>query len=69
MPSTSLSGYVYYVTLINYYTCKNWVYFMKPKDEVFQNFNEFKALEENLSKRKIKTLESYNEVEYNSNEF
>jgi hypothetical protein len=56
MPSTSLSGYVYYVAFIDDYFCKTWVYFLKSKDEVLEKFKEFKALVENLSERKIKIL-------------
>jgi hypothetical protein len=44
MPSTSISGYVYYVSFIDDYSCKTWVYFLKSKDEVFGKFKEFKAL-------------------------
>ena len=44
IPSTYLSGYVYYATFIDDYSCKNWVYFLKSKDEVFGEFKEFKAL-------------------------
>jgi hypothetical protein len=45
------------------------VYFLKSKDEVFGKFKEFKALIENLSERKIKTLRSDNGGEYTSKEF
>ena len=45
------------------------VYFLKSKDEVLGEFKEFKALVENLSKRKIKILRSDNGGEYTSNEF
>ena len=69
MPSTSLSGYVYYVSFINDYSRKTWVYFLKSKDEVFGKFKEFKALIENLSKRKIKILKSDNGGEYTSKYF
>ncbi len=69
MPSTSLSGYVYYVSFIDDYSRKTWVYFLKSKDEVFGKFKEFKALVENLSDKKIKILRSDNEGEYTSNEF
>jgi len=69
MPSTSLSGYVYYVSFIDDYSRKTWVYFLKSKDEVLGKFKEFKALVENLSERKIKTLRSDNGGEYTSNEF
>jgi hypothetical protein len=56
MPSTSLSGYVYYVSFIDDYSRNTWVYLLKSKDEVFGKFKEFKALMENLSKRKINIL-------------
>jgi transposase InsO family protein len=69
MPSTSLSGYVYYVSFIDDYSRKTWVYFLKLKDEVFEKFNEFKALIENLSERKIKILKSYDGGKYTSKEF
>jgi hypothetical protein len=60
MPSTSLSGYVYYAPFIDDYSRKTWVYFLKSKDEAFGKFKEFKALIENLSERKIKILKSDN---------
>jgi transposase InsO family protein len=69
MPSTSLSGYLYYVSFIDDYSRKTWVYFLKSKDEVFGKFKEFKALIENLSERKIKILRSDNGGEYTSKEF
>jgi transposase InsO family protein len=69
MPSTSLSRYVYYVTFIDDYSRKTWVYFLKLKDEVFEKFKEFKALVENLSEKKIKILRSDNGGEYTSKEF
>ena len=50
MSATSLSGYVYYVSFIDDYSYKTWIYFLKGKDEVFERFKEFKALVENLSK-------------------
>jgi hypothetical protein len=60
MPSTSISGYVYYVSFIDDYSRKNWVYFLKSKDEVFSKFKEFKVLIENLFEKKIKILRSDN---------
>jgi hypothetical protein len=69
MPSASISRYVYYVSFIDDYSCKTWVYFLKSKDEVFSKFKEFKALIENLSKRNIKILWSDNGGEYTSKEF
>ena len=43
--------------------------FLESKDEVFNKFKEFKALIENLSKKKIKILRSDNGGEYTSKEF
>jgi transposase InsO family protein len=42
---------------------------LKTKDEVFNKYKEYKALIENISKRKIKTLRSDNGGEYTSKEF
>jgi transposase InsO family protein len=69
MPSSSIGGYVYYVSFIDDYSRKTWVYFFKSKDEVFSKFKEFKALIENLFERKIKILKSDNGGEYTSKEF
>jgi hypothetical protein len=69
MPPSSISGYVYYVSFIDDYSCKTWVYFLKSKDEVFNKFKEFKALIENLFERNIKILRSDNGGEYTSKEF
>ena len=60
MPSTYLSGYEYYVTFIDDYSRKAWIYFLKTKSEVFGIFKEFKSLIENHSIRRIKTLRSDN---------
>ena len=68
MPATSLSVYVYYVSLIDDYSRKTWIYFLKGKYEVFEKLTEFKALVENISKKKIKTLRSDNGGEFTSNE-
>ena len=69
MSSTSLSGFKYYITFIVDYSRKTWIYFLKAKSEVFEKFKEFKALIENLSDKKIKTLRSDNGGEYTSKEF
>ena len=56
IPSTSLSVFEYYVTFIDDYSRKTWIYFLKTKDEVFEKFKEFKALIKNHLERSIKTL-------------
>ena len=69
MSSSSLSGYVYYVSFIDDFSRKTWIYFLKEKSEVFSKFKEYKALVENQTDRKIKTLRSYNGREFTSEEF
>ena len=69
MSSNSLSGYVYYVSFIDDFSRKTWIYFLKNKDEVFNKFKEFKALIENHIENKIKTFRSDNGEEFTSNEF
>ena len=69
MSSSSLSGYVCYVSFIDDFPMKTWIYFMKNKDEVFSKFKEFKGLIENHIENKIKTFRSDNGGEFTSNEF
>jgi hypothetical protein len=66
MSTTSLSGYVYYVSFIDDYSRKTWIYLLKEKNEVFGKFKEFKDLVENLTERKINTLRSDNGREFTS---
>ena len=68
MSSSSLSGYVYYVSFIDDFSSKTWIYFLKSKDEVFSKFKEFKALIENHTEKKIKIFRSDNGREFTSNE-
>ena len=44
----SLGGALYYLTFIDDHSRKTWLYLLKPKDEVFNKFQEFKAEIENL---------------------
>ena len=68
MSSNSLSGYAYYVSFIDDFSRKTWVYFMKNKDEVFSKFKEFKSLIKNHTENKIKTFRFDNGGEFTSNE-
>ena len=56
MSSNSLSGYAYYVSFIDDFSRKTWIYFMKNKDEVFSKFKKFKALIKNHTEKNIKTI-------------
>ena len=69
MTTTSLSGYVYYVSSIDDFSCKTSIYFLKDKNELFSKFKEFKALVENLSEKKINILRLDNGREFTSGEF
>jgi len=69
MTVPSLGNFVYYVSFIVDYSRKTWIYFFKTKDGIFNKFQEFKDLVENLSERKIKVLRSDNVGKYTSKEF
>ena len=69
MSLSSLTGYAYYVSFINDFSRKTWVYFMNNKNEVFSKFKEFKALIENHTEKKVTTFQSNNGREFTSNEF
>lgn len=69
MPATSIGGYLYYITFVDDFSRKTWIYFLKHKDEAFDMFKNFKALIENQSGKKIKVFRSENGGEFISNEF
>jgi transposase InsO family protein len=69
MSVASITGSMYYVSFIDDFSRKTWIYFLKTKDEVFSRFQEFKALVENQTRKKIKVLRSDNGGEYTSKEF
>ena len=66
MSSSSLSRYVYYVSFIDDFSRKTWIYFLKGKNEVFSKFKEYKGLVENQTDKKIKTLRSDNGGDFTS---
>jgi hypothetical protein len=47
MSVASFTRNTYYVSFIDDFSHKTWIYFLKTKDEVFSRFQEFKALVEN----------------------
>ena len=71
MSSASLTGYEYYITFIDDFSMKTWIYFLRSKNlkEVLLWFQEFKALLENQTGKKIKVLRSDNGGEYTSHAF
>lgn len=60
----SLGGNKYYVTFIDDFSRKKWLYLLMKKDEAFKKFHEFKNEVENMTERKIKTLRFDNGGEY-----
>ena len=56
----SLGGKHYFVTFVDDFSRRVWVYTMKSKDEVFETFLEWKKMVENQTGMKIKVLRSDN---------
>ena len=65
----SFDGDHYFLTFIDNNTRYVWVCILKSKDQVFEKFVELKALVENSSGQKLKTLCTDNGGEYTSAEF
>ena len=65
----SRGGHMYFVTFIDDYTKKVWVYFMRHKSEMFVKFKLWKVEVENQTERKIKCLRSDNGTEYTDSRF
>ena len=65
----SLRGARYFVTFIDNFSRKTWVYFMTSKDQVFEKFKLFLYASERLSGKKLKILRSDNGGEYVSKIF
>ena len=65
----SLGGSRYFVLFINDFSRMVWVYFMKQKSEVFENFKIWKAEVENQTERKMKYLRSDSGTEYTDGKF
>ena len=65
-PSTpeSQSGSKYFISFIDDYSRKVWIYFLKTKDEAFSKFKEWKEAVENQTKKKIKCLRTDNGLEF-----
>ena len=62
--SQSPRGYEYFSTFIYEFSRKTWICFLKTRDEVFNHFQEFNALVENSTGKKIKVLQIDNGGKY-----
>ena len=60
----SLGGCFYFVTFIDDFSRKVWIYFLKSKNEVFQNFKEWKTCVETETGKKVKCLRTDNGLEF-----
>ena len=69
MNISSVGGNKYFLTFIDDFSRKTWIYLLKSKDEVFHCFKIFKAFVERESGRLIKMVRSDGRGEYKSNEF
>ncbi|KAE8692180.1 putative ROP-interactive CRIB motif-containing protein 6 [Hibiscus syriacus] len=67
--TSSLGGNHYFVTFVDDFSRRVWVYLMKSKDEVLQIFLKWKNMIENQTGRKIKRLRTNNGGEYKSDPF
>jgi hypothetical protein len=56
----SLGNSMYYVSFIDEFSRKNWIYFLRKKSEVFDGFKEFKALIENQIEKRINVSRTNN---------
>ena len=65
----SHGGNKFFLTFIDDFLRKVWVYLLKSKDQTFEKFKEWKSLVETQIGKKIKTLRTDNDLEYLSDSF
>jgi hypothetical protein len=69
LSSPSFSGCKYFLTFIDDFSRRTWVYFLKLKSKVFDKFLAYKALVEKKSGHQIQRLRTDNGGEYVNNNF
>ena len=69
MPTLSMGGVAYFVTFIDDFSRKTWVYPLRRKDEVLSIFKHFVTLVETQTGKKVKCLHFDNGGEYVSKPF
>ena len=57
------------LTIINDFSRKVWVFFLKQKGDVFSTFKDWKTMTEKQTRRQMKCLRTDNGLEFCSNEF
>jgi transposase InsO family protein len=68
-PTIYFGGSSYFVTFMDDYLRKVWVYLLKRKVDVFNIFKQFRALVEKSTDMSIKCLRTHNGGEFTSVEF
>lgn len=70
-PSTheSLAGCRYFITFIDDFSRKVWIYFLTSKDQAFQKFKEWKDTVEAQTKKRIRYLRTDNGLEFCNSQF
>ncbi|UYV80925.1 hypothetical protein LAZ67_19002198 [Cordylochernes scorpioides] len=69
MPYQSLGGSKYFFVLVDDFSRRTFIYFLKNKDETLGKFEEFKARVENELNLKIKDLRTDNGTEFTNHRF
>ncbi|GJX64372.1 copia LTR rider [Tanacetum coccineum] len=65
----SMSGCRYFLSIVDDYSRRVWVHFLRHKNETFSKFKELKQLVENHTGRKLKKLQTDNYLEFCNSEF
>ncbi|CAM8963279.1 unnamed protein product [Rhodiola kirilowii] len=60
----TIGGRNYFLSLIDHYSRKVWIYLLKTKDEAFANFKAWKTMVESQSNLKVKCLRTDNGLEF-----
>nr|GEW04787.1 retrotransposon protein, putative, Ty1-copia subclass [Tanacetum cinerariifolium] len=65
----SLGGKMYFLSIVDDYSKRVWVYILRFKHEAFGKFKEWKQLVENRTERTVKKLRTDNGLEFYNREF
>ncbi|KAA0066633.1 hypothetical protein E6C27_scaffold979G00520 [Cucumis melo var. makuwa] len=69
MKGPSMGGSRYFISIIDDFSRKEWMYTLKQKDEAFGKFLEWKKQVKNQTGRKVKYLRTDNDLEFVNNKF
>nr|GEZ18478.1 retrovirus-related Pol polyprotein from transposon TNT 1-94 [Tanacetum cinerariifolium] len=65
----SMSCYRYFLSIVDDYSRRDWVHFLRHENEAFNEFRKWKQLVENQTGRKLKKLRTDNGLEFCNQEF